>query len=100
LWGFQQAAEKGLKAMLLMSNHEVPRTHDIAFLVSRLRESWPEADSLRDEALALSEITPAVRYPGDWPELLPEEMKRMETAAVRIVAWVGEQVVDLEGGPE
>jgi HEPN domain-containing protein len=35
-WSFQQAAEKALKALLLAKVLEVPRTHDVAYLLNQL----------------------------------------------------------------
>jgi HEPN domain-containing protein len=42
----QQCAEKYLKAFLVFHGHEVPRTHDIAFLVTRCIQIDPEFQPL------------------------------------------------------
>lgn len=64
-WSFQQSAEKSLKALWLKVYREVPRTHDVAFLLSKLSEAFEVPEEVRDSVLLLAQITPAVRYPSD-----------------------------------
>jgi len=65
----QQAAKKYLKAYLVRTQVEFPKTHDIGKLLelvatvdARLAESLAEADDLTDYGVE-------IRYPGDLPEL-------------------------------
>jgi HEPN domain-containing protein len=44
---------------------EVPRTHDVAFLLSELAKTFEVPEEVRDAILLLAHITPAVRYPSD-----------------------------------
>ena len=67
----QQAAEKYLKAFLVRSQVEFPKTHDIAKLLDRVATvDRAMAESLRD-ADVLTPFGVEVRYPSDAPELLP-----------------------------
>jgi HEPN domain-containing protein len=86
-WNAQQAAEKALKAVLLAHGSTAPRTHDLGFLLTEIARTISDADSLSDAALSLAEISPATRYPGDWPEFSSEEVQRFLEAAERIVVW-------------
>ena len=64
-WSFQQSAEKALKAIWLLNRERIPRTHDLAYLLSELSEYYKLSESLTAPVLLLSEITPAIRYPAD-----------------------------------
>jgi len=86
-WNFQQAAEKALKAVLLAKGMEVPRTHDMAFLLSMLTESIPAANDLRDNVLALAAITSASRYPDDGLDVSALDDANLALAARNIVHW-------------
>ena len=63
---YQQSAEKFLKAFLLYHNEDIPRTHNIEFLLEKAKKFDP----------AFAEIDPGnltdygveVRYPGDFLE--------------------------------
>jgi HEPN domain-containing protein len=64
-WSFQQSSEKALKALWLRAYREIPRTHDVVFLLSKLSDTFQVPDRIRDAVLQLAQITPAIRYPGD-----------------------------------
>ena len=64
----QQAAEKALKAALVLEGIEVPYVHDLRRLRNLLPDGWPGGPS----NIALQRLTEwgaESRYPGDWPEL-------------------------------
>lgn len=66
-WLAQQAAEKALKAALILEGVDFPFRHDLDALRNLLPEGW----SVKDEYPDLSELTEwavEARYPGDWPE--------------------------------
>lgn len=68
----QQAAEKLMKAVLLLSGIEAPRTHDLGALAALV----PMDDPVRDRLRTLVELTPfatAFRYPTDDPWDRPTE---------------------------
>ena len=66
-WLSQQAAEKALKAALVLDEVEFPFTHDLDALRNLLPGSWSVRDTLPDLA-ELTEWAVETRYPGDWPE--------------------------------
>ena len=66
-WLSQQAAEKALKAALVLDEVEFPFTHDLDALRNLLPDSWSVRDTHPDLA-ELTEWAVETRYPGDWPE--------------------------------
>ena len=66
-WLSQQAAEKALKAALVLEEVEFPFTHDLDALRNLLPDSWPVRATHADLA-ELTEWAVETRYPGDWPE--------------------------------
>jgi len=87
-WSFQQSSEKALKALWLRAYREIPRTHDVAFLLSKLSDTCTIPDSVRDAVLQLAQITPAVRYPGDdQVAITVEEAMEYAVAAEEVYHW-------------
>jgi len=82
----QQAAEKALKSVLLSCDADIPRTHDLAFLVDLL----PQTLSLPPSLLLLPVLTKYAvqhRYPGqDLPVNRRDYLKAVELAQ-EAVAW-------------
>ena len=66
-WLSQQAAEKALKAALVLEEVEFPFTHDLDALRNLLPDGWSVRDTHADLA-ELTEWAVETRYPGDWPE--------------------------------
>ena len=67
----QQAAEKALKAALVLEGIEFPYVHDLRHLRNLLPDGWPSNPS----NIALQRLTEwgaESRYPGDWPDLTAE----------------------------
>ena len=60
----QQAVEKMLKAALLASGAEPPRTHDLGFLLETLETARRVPAGLREACAALADYGVAPRYPG------------------------------------
>jgi HEPN domain-containing protein len=77
----QQAAEKLIKALLVLAGEPFRRTHDLDDLASRLLPVYPRFARQADAVRHLSVWGIAYRYPGleDAPEPLPEieELQRM-----------------------
>lgn len=86
-WSFQQAGEKALKAVLLAKGRPVPRTHDVAFLLSGLANIIPEAKEVREAVLQLATITSASRYPDDNIDISTQDAAEFAQAARTIVEW-------------
>lgn len=64
----QQCVEKSLKALLILSNSDIIRTHDLDTLLLRLPDEMQKLFSEYDLSW-LSEWSVEARYPGDWPEV-------------------------------
>jgi HEPN domain-containing protein len=91
-WSFQQSAEKSLKALWLEVYREVPRTHDVAFLLSKLSESFEVPGEVRDAILLLAQITPAVRYPSDdQTAVTTGDAQKYAECAERVHKWAIEK---------
>ena len=71
-WLCQQAAEKAIKAALVLEKIHFPRTHDLNTLLDMLPGTW----IVKSKHVTLSELTAwniNARYPGDWPEPTHED---------------------------
>jgi HEPN domain-containing protein len=79
-WHSQQAAEKALKAALVLEEIDYPFTHDLNALCNLLPDSWPlPAD--HSELAELTEWAVEARYPGEWPEAIESDAIRAESQA-------------------
>ena len=79
-WLSQQAAEKALKAALVLEEIDFPYTHDLNVLRNLLPDSWilrPDHSELAD----LTEWAVEARYPGEWPEATESDAVRAESEA-------------------
>lgn len=86
-WSFQQAGEKALKAVFLQRGLKVPRTHDVAFLLSCLAESTAVTPAVSEAALALASISPGSRYPDDLAEISQNDAAELARAARVLLDW-------------
>ena len=66
-WLSQQAAEKAIKAALVLSDGDPPFVHDLEALVNLLAEDWPE-EVARADLEALTPWASDARYPVERPE--------------------------------
>lgn len=66
-WLSQQAAEKALKAVLVLQQVDFPLVHDLNALRNLLPEGW-SVPSTRQELSALTVWSTQARYPGGWLE--------------------------------
>lgn len=74
-WFAQQAAEKALKAALVLEGTEFPFRHDLDALRNLLPAGWAVKQEHPDLA-PLTEWAVEARYPGDWPEATREDAQR------------------------
>jgi HEPN domain-containing protein len=92
----QQAAEKLIKALLVLAGEPFRRTHDLDDLASRLLPVYPRFARQADAVRHLSVWGIAYRYPGleDAPEPLPEieELQRMIVMLTEFAAMVGDLI--------
>ena len=86
-WSFQQAAEKALKALILVSGEPVPKVHDLAYLLQVLERKFSHGGELLEAAMALSEISTASRYPADMVEITVKDCAEFQQAAETVVTW-------------
>ena len=87
----QQAAEKALKAVLVHHDVRVPRSHDLAYLMSML----PEDVSIPVPIIEIPTLTKYAvqqRYPGEFPHLTTKHRRRALQLAQDTVAWAARVV--------
>ena len=79
----QQAAEKALKAILVLEGRDVPFTHDLLGLQRRVQSSLSESPN--PEVVArLNRWGSESRYPGDDPDPTPADAALAEVDAADI----------------
>ena len=87
-----QAAEKGLKALLLSLNGKFPFTHDIVRLNTEIEKKLSPLPTELSIAEFLSAYSVASRYPG-WDEPISEsEYQKAILAAETLVSWVASRL--------
>ena len=74
-WLSQQAAEKALKAALLLDGIDFSYTHDLDALRNRVPSGWAIRETHSDLA-ELTEWAVEARYPGDWPDPTDADAER------------------------
>lgn len=77
---FQQAAEKALKAALVLEGIDFPFTHDLDALRNLFPDGWP-TQAVHADLAELTEWGVETRYPGDWPEPTDADGRRAESDA-------------------
>lgn len=84
----QQAVEKYLKAFLVRHKVEFPKTHDLGQLLDLVARVVPELAALLEEAEALTPYGVQIRYPGEFPDVLPGQELTIFQVASRARAAV------------
>lgn len=82
-WFAQQAAEKAMKALLVLDQIEYPFTHDLVATHERLPR--PLDAAARHDLRRISEFAIRGRYPGPWPQPDREDAADALAAAREIV---------------
>jgi len=83
----QQAVEKSLKAVLIHREIEPPYTHDIARLITAVKElgvAWPEE---LGDAVNLTRYAAQTRYPGTIGPVTEEHYEEAARVARAVVQW-------------
>jgi HEPN domain-containing protein len=83
----QQAVEKSIKAVLLANEIHFPYTHDVAKLISLVKEAgipWPEG---LDQAADRTEYASETRYPGSVEPVSEEDYRQAVAIAEQILTW-------------
>lgn len=87
----QQAAKKGLKAVLVSKLAPFPKTHNIRTLLDLLPTDITPPFEVRDAA-GLTDYAVSVRYPGNFEPLTEEEYHEALRLAEAVVRWA-EQII-------
>jgi len=85
---FQQMAEKYLKALLINSDNNFPKTHDLIALAALIEDNFPEIKEHREDFELLNSYYIETRYPGDFPEFNLKETQEAREAAYTIKEFV------------
>ena len=94
-WFAQQAAEKALKAGLVLLQRSFPRTHDLSRLLDLLPSNWAIRAAGADLP-ALTEWATESRYPGDWEEATQAEAETAVRTAQAVLAAIQQDMNWLE----
>jgi HEPN domain-containing protein len=84
----QQTVEKGIKAVLVQQGLAFPYPHDLARLITLVKEAgifWPEE---LDAAADLTVYAVGSRYPGPGDEITEAEYQHAIMIAQRVMNWV------------
>jgi HEPN domain-containing protein len=88
----QQCAEKCLKALLLSSGVDFPKTHDLRALMQLLPPGTAVGVEI-EELLSLNRYSVEARYPGDWEPITREQAEEAVGIARRLREAVRAQLL-------
>ncbi len=83
----QQAAEKAIKAVLVKNSTIFPYTHDLAVLISLLKNSKINIPLKIEDAVELTQFAVAARYPAPEDDIDDQEFDKYLTQARSVVEW-------------
>ena len=82
----QQAAEKALKAVLILRSVAFPKTHNIRTLIDFLPEGLNLPEEAKGAAI-LTDYAVQTRYPGDLEPVTEEEYREALRIAEAVLRW-------------
>ena len=88
----QQAAEKAIKGVLIARGVAFPPIHDLAGLMTILRQAGEQMPPSVADAALLTRFAVITRYPGVAMAVTAEEHRRAVAIAEAVVAWAEERV--------
>jgi len=88
----QQAAEKLLKAFLVLRESEYPLTHNLFVILEEILKYDSSADYLRESLAILNPYSVEVRYPGDAWMPSVEDAKEARQAAQEVFDWMQSRI--------
>lgn len=88
----QQAAEKALKAFLVLHDVQFSKIHLLSPLVEQCIDVDPAFVSLREAAEALTPFATVFRYPGDVLEPEPSDVEEGMALAEMVVEFVADRM--------
>jgi HEPN domain-containing protein len=83
----QQAAEKAIKAALLVRRVAFPKTHALADLLTLLAQSGLDVPAEVRQAVALTAYAVESRYPGIAEDVTAEDYAEAIVLAERVLRW-------------
>ena len=89
----QQAAEKSIKALLILLGVEFPYVHDLARLLTLVEEAGEELPEGVKQAERLTCFAIFARYPGLSGALSEQEYDGAISLAERVIRWVEQRSV-------
>ena len=89
----QQAAEKGLKGLLLFYGVEPEKTHNLSILLQELEKHTEINDDTKD-VLNLYNFAVQTRYPGDYMAIEKEEYEESIIITEKCLKWIEEKIKD------
>ncbi len=84
----QQAAEKALKAYLVLHDVSFSKTHLLSHLVEQCEDVDPRFADLSEAAEFLTPFATSFRYPGDVMEPVPDDVEAGLALAEKVVVFV------------
>ena len=84
----QQAAEKSIKALLIMLAVEFPYVHDLARLLTLVEEAGEELPETVRQAERLTRFAIFARYPGLSGTVSEQEYGEAISLAEKVIGWV------------
>ncbi|HNR88467.1 MAG TPA: HEPN domain-containing protein [Spirochaetota bacterium] len=87
----QQAAEKALKALIISTGLEVPRTHNIKTLLDIIADHASIPETLTAASL-LTDYSVSSRYPGISEPVTDAEYDMAIHLAQMVIAWVRDEL--------
>ena len=83
----QQAAEKGIKAVLVLRGRRFPKTHDLTELLDLVAATGLDVPLEVQKAKRLTPYAVAGRYPGVSEDAGEEDYREALETAERVFAW-------------
>lgn len=88
----QQAAEKAIKAVLLSRHVDFPWVHDLAELLTLVRDSVGPLPREVADAVELTDYAVAGRYPGHGEPITEQECDEAIHRAETVVRWASDLI--------
>ena len=88
----QQAAEKAIKAVMIVRNIEFPYVHDLDRLLSLLEDEGEVILAPIRQASKLTKYATITRYPGDIGPVTAQDYAEAIAIAEAVVRWAEERI--------
>ena len=92
----QQAAEKYLKAFLTWKQIHFPKTHDLEILLVLIEQIDAALAASMEDIIVLTMYGVELRYPGDQPDVTPDNARKAVELARKVRKSVRESMIDAE----